>query len=174
MVVLTSLLDKGLSRAEAFKVPAPSMVPTFLVGDHVLADKWAYLSGEPERGDLVIFRYPRSRKTIYFLKRCVAIGGDVVEIRDRDLHVNGNKVEEPYAAFFMEGEVVEGMDNFGPFTVPDDKMFVLGDNRHNSNDSRFWGPAEISDVKAKVRIIYWSWDKNANKVRWDRIGTEFN
>ncbi len=80
---------------------------------------------------------------------------------------------EPYIALTYENDFLPGRDNFGPFTVPEGKIFTLGDNRDNSNNSRFWGPVEIADVKGKVQIIYWSWDKISRSVRWDRIGMKF-
>jgi len=160
------------SRIEAFKIPSPSMVPTFLIGDHIMVDKWAYGKARPHRGDLMVFRYPRSPE-IDFIKRCVAVEGDVVEIQDKVLYINGAVPAEPYAIFTGEGRFFYGRDDFGPYTVPDGKLFVLGDNRDNSSDSRYWGPVDADEVIGRVRVIYWSWDREKKKVRWDRIGMKF-
>jgi len=177
LIFLATLLSataqfKG-ARIEAFKIPSPSMTPTFIIGDHIMVDKWAYRKGSPHRGDLVVFRYPRDPE-IDFIKRGVAIGGDKVEIRDKVLYINGIMAVEPYAAFTGEGKFFYGRDDFGPYTVPDGKLFVLGDNRDNSSDSRYWGPVDVDDILGKVRLIYWSWDRENRAVRWERIGRKYD
>ena len=159
---------KQIARAQAFKIPSVNMIPTLLVGDMILVDKEAYTESTPDRGDLVVFRYPKNPK-ITFIKRCVAIAGDDIEIVDKKLLVNGAPAPE-YNAVFLDPSIAQDRDNFGPATVPDGEIFVLGDNRDNSNDSRFFGTVKERDVFAKVRVIYWSWDKKEGSVRWERFG----
>ena len=147
------------------------MVPTLQVGDHIIVDKWAFKDKSPERGDLVVFRFPKNRD-LDFIKRSVAIEGDLIEIRNKVLYINGDDVDEPYTVF-IDDNILPTRDNFGPFPVPEGQIFTLGDNRDNANDSRFWGPVDVDDVIGKARIIYWSWDKDIKAVRWDRIGRKF-
>lgn len=171
--ILSTIIETSTARIETFKIPSPSMVPTFLVGDHIIVDRWVYRKQSPARGDLIVFRFPKN-KDLDFIKRSVAVAGDLLEIRDKVLFIDGIRVEEPYAALFDTGSLINRRDNFGPYIVPADKVFTLGDNRDNSNDSRFWGPVDIEDVKGKVRVIYWSWDSNSRAVRWDRIGMQWD
>jgi len=166
---------------QAFKIPSPSMVPTLLIGDHILVNKFLYgfhipfsdgkmmAIREPKRGDVIVFKYPRDRR-LDFIKRCIAVGGETVEIRDKQVFVNGEPIDTPQAIFLDNGSTMNGRDNFGPVTVPEGKIFVMGDNRDNSNDSRFWGFVDLADVKGKAMVIYWSWDKVKHWPRWGRIG----
>ena len=166
---------------QAFKIPSPSMVPTLLVGDHILVNKFLFgfrvpfadgkiiAIREPERGDVIVFRYPRDRK-LDFIKRCVAVGGETVEVREKQVFINGEAVEFEQAVFLDEGSLLTGRDTFGPVTVPEGKVFVMGDNRDNSNDSRFWGYVDLKDVKGKAMVIYWSWNKAKKWPRFGRIG----
>jgi signal peptidase I len=167
---------------QAFKIPSPSMVPTLLVGDHILVNKFLFgfkvpfIDGkilsirEPERGDVIVFRYPLDRR-MDFIKRCIAVGGETVEIRDKKITVNGEPIQDPHAYFQNNsGRFVDGRDNFGPVTVPEGKIFVMGDNRDNSNDSRFWGFVDLADVRGKAIVIYWSWDGDRTWPRFGRIG----
>jgi len=166
---------------QAFKIPSPSMVPTLLVGDHILVNKFLFgfrvpfadgkiiAIREPERGDVIVFRYPRDRK-LDFIKRAVAVGGETVEVREKQVFINGEAVEFEQAVFLDEGSLLTGRDTFGPVTVPEGKVFVMGDNRDNSNDSRFWGFVDLKDVKGKAMVIYWSWNKAKRWPRFARIG----
>jgi signal peptidase I len=166
---------------QAFKIPSPSMVPTLLVGDHILVNKFLFgfrvpfadgkimAIREPERGDVIVFRYPRDRK-LDFIKRCVAVGGETVEVREKQVFINGEAVDFEQAVFLDEGSLLTGRDTFGPVTVPEGKVFVMGDNRDNSNDSRFWGYVDLKDVKGKAMVIYWSWNKAKRWPRFARIG----
>jgi len=166
---------------QAFKIPSPSMVPTLLVGDHILVNKFLFgfrapfadgkimAIREPERGDVIVFRYPRDRK-LDFIKRAVAVGGETVEIRDKQVFINGELTAFPQAVFLDEGSYLTKRDTFGPVTVPEGKVFVMGDNRDNSNDSRFWGFVDVAEVKGKAIVIYWSWDKSRTWPRFNRIG----
>jgi signal peptidase I len=166
---------------QAFKIPSPSMVPTLLVGDHILVNKFLFgfsvpfadgkimSMREPERGDVIVFRYPRDRK-LDFIKRCIAVGGETVEVREKQVFINGEPIETAQAVFLDAGSMLNGRDTFGPVTVPEGKVFVMGDNRDNSNDSRFWGFVDLADVKGKAIVIYWSWNKAKSWPRFARIG----
>lgn len=168
---------------QAFKIPSGSMIPTLLVGDHILVNKldygiripiWGHYLVQyqkPTRGDVIVFIFPEDRSKD-FIKRVIAVGGDVVEIRGKRVIVNGQPVEDPHAYF--EGDVNPGLglqirDNYGPKRVPENHVFVMGDNRDRSYDSRFWGFVDLQDIKGKAFLIYWSWDGIDRWVRWERI-----
>jgi len=186
----TALLLALLIRSfvvQAFKIPSGSMLPTLQVGDHILVNKFVYgvhvpLSGgrllplrTPQRGEVVVFVYPVDPSKD-FIKRVVAVGGDTVEVRDKKVWVNGAPVEDEHA-FFADGTKTrrDKRDNMPPETVPDGKLFVMGDNRDRSYDSRFWGFVDVGEVKGKAFIIYFSWDSSASSVvdwvRWSRFGS---
>lgn len=177
---------------QAFKIPSGSMLPTLQIGDHLLVSKFSYgvrlpvigtslISRQgPARGDVVVFRFPRDRSLDY-IKRVVAIGGDTIEVRDKQVFLNGKQVENPHAHFTSRdimSAAAGPRDNFGPVKVPDGKIFVMGDNRDNSYDSRFWGFVDLGDVLGKALIIYWSWDVDKSlfsidrytSIRWNRLG----
>jgi len=169
---------------QAFKIPSGSMLPTLQIGDHILVNKFLYglrlpypfekvivQWGQPRQEDVIVFIYPRDR-TKDFIKRVIAVEGDTVEIRHKQVYVNGTKLEIPQATFADEDREIPGLrDNFGPITVPPRKLFVMGDNRDRSHDSRFWGFADLDDVKGKAFLIYWSWDGEDRWVRWERLGS---
>ncbi len=157
----------------AYKIPAGSMEPTLLIGDHILVDRQKS-ARNPKRGDIIIFEFPEDPSKD-FVKRVAAIGGDIVEIKEKKLYINNKPIEESYTVH-KELNVIPAKqsprDNFGPVTVPAGSYFVMGDNRDRSYDSRFWGFVEKKKIKGTVRNIYWSWDRNNNSVRWNRIGTK--
>ena len=169
---------------QAFKIPSGSMKPTLLVGDHILVNKFIYgvrlpFSNstlipikEPTRGDIVVFKFPEDPKKD-FIKRVIAVAGDTVQIRNKKVYINGKPVDDPHGTHLdphsIPGEA-RPRDNFGPVTVPHDSLFVMGDNRDHSYDSRFWGFVNLSAVKGKAFILYWSWDKDNTGVRWGRLG----
>lgn len=148
------------------------MLNTILIGDHVLANKYIYRFKFPDRGDLIVFKYPKD-PTKYFIDRIIAIQGDIIEIRDKEVYINNDLINETYA-IHLDGRIlpnnISPRDNFGPVTVPDNSYFVMGDNRDNSFDSRFWGFVESKSIKGKAFVVYWSWDKEKEKQRLDRIG----
>jgi len=171
---------------ENFKIPSGSMEDNLLVGDHLVVNKFIYgrngdtlLHGllpyrAPERGDVVVFKYPTDPRRD-FIKRCVALPGDTVEIRSKRLYLNGQLQDEPKIVhkdrrvFSNSPHVPPSRrlrDNFGPFTVPEATIFCLGDNRDNSLDSRFWGPVPLSYVKGRAVIIYWSYEAQRNDWQW--------
>lgn len=157
---------------QAYKIPSGAMIPTLLIGDHILVDKFIYKKNEPQRGDIIIFPYPVNPSQA-FVKRLIGLEGDKIEIRDKQLYINDEKYEEDYIVNLdptILPASIAPRDNLGPIIVPEGKFFVMGDNRDNSYDSRFWKFVEKSTVQGKVKSIYWSWDKEVFKVRWDRVG----
>lgn len=189
--IIIALIAALIIRAyviQAFKIPSGSMIPTLLIGDHILVNKFLYgttipfsdkrvlVFKKPERGDIIVFKYPRDPKKA-FIKRVIATGGDKIESRDKVIYVNGDKMIEPYIKHTQESIFPQGIgsrDNFDPITVPENKFFVMGDNRDESHDSRFWGFVDLKDLKGKALIIYWSWNPDDsglfNKIRFSRIG----
>jgi signal peptidase I len=181
LAVLVALLVRS-SVVEAFWVPSGSMLPTIQIGDHLFVNKLAYGMHLPfvgreiaqwrplRRGDIVVFRSPVDQRTD-LIKRVIAVAGDVVEIRNKQLSINGEAVPDPFANFTdaRQKDAVP-RDNFGPVTVPPGKFFVMGDNRDQSYDSRYWGFADERDVKGQATFIYWSWNSQTHWVRWERFG----
>ena len=169
---------------QAFKIPSGSMKPTFQIGDHILVSKFIFgikipfigktliPIGEPKREDIVVFIYPEDRSKD-FIKRVIGIGGDTIEIRNKKIFLNGlpyNDSHGVYSDDFMIPGSVQPRDNFGPITVRPGAIFVMGDNRDQSYDSRFWGFVDLKDVMGKAFMIYWSWDRENHTVRWGRLG----
>ena len=168
---------------QAFKIPSESMKPTLLVGDHLLVNKFIYgiriplldkkilQFNKPRRGDVIVFIYPGDRSKDY-IKRVIGLPGDTVEIRDRQIYINNSLIEDPWGVYSSWSSPVP--QTYGPKVVPPDSLFVMGDNRDNSLDSRVWGFVPFDDVLGKAFIMYWSWDWDnpfiLNKVRWKRIG----
>jgi len=168
---------------QAFRIPSESMLDTLLVGDFLFVNKFLYgakvpfldvrLPGirDPKPGDIIVFKYPRDPKKDY-IKRCVAVEGQTVEIRDKILFVNDEKQVEPYVIHSDDKVLpkeISARDNFGPTVVPKGHIFMMGDNRDNSHDSRFWGPLALNLIKGKAMILYWSWDAEKNRPRFNRI-----
>ncbi|MCK5230150.1 MAG: signal peptidase I [Desulfobulbaceae bacterium] len=169
---------------QAFKIPSGSMIPTLLIGDHILVSKFVYgiknpitrktliSISEPERNDVIVFKYPVNPNQD-FIKRVIGVAGDRIEIRDKHVYVNG-KFFEVENAIHLDSKIISGdlqpRDNLGPITVPENSLFVMGDNRDNSHDSRFWKFVDLDAVKGKAFIMYWSWNRENFSVRWNRIG----
>ena len=170
---------------QAYKIPSGSMKPTLLIGDHILVSKSSYgiklpfirstiiPIGEPKRGDIVVFIYPEDRSKD-FIKRLIGVPGDTVEVRNKKILLNGLPFDDVHGvhsdSIIIPGSV-QPRDNFGPVKVPEGSLFVMGDNRDESYDSRFWGFVNKKDVLGKALIIYWSWNQQEYGVRWSRIGT---
>jgi signal peptidase I len=217
---------------QAFKIPSGSMIPTLLIGDHLLVNKLVYRFRTPERGEVAVFKFPQDRKTD-FIKRVVAIPGDDVELTDGKLMINRAPVADAHASYGQAR--LTGLErNMKPFHVPrkgetvrlegpnvklyqllvyneinesgrapdieiydtqvgpdgkiadgrlrldgkpletwkvgGDYLFMMGDNRDNSFDSRFWGPVRRDDIVGKAMIIYWSFGNKIWQIRWDRLG----
>jgi signal peptidase I len=202
-----------VTAVEAYRIPTGSMENTLLVGDFLLVDKFSYgirtpdwigipytslgfrvpytrLPGpaEPKQGDVIVFRYPLDQRVNY-IKRCVAVGGQTVEIRDKVVYVDGEVVPLPPLGKYTDPYILPphinmrhivprgagNKDNYGPVTVPEGHLFMMGDNRDNSADSRYWGFLDKRLVLGKAALIYFSWDRHAplhrfwNKVRWSRL-----
>jgi signal peptidase I len=170
---------------QAFKIPSGSMIPTLQIGDHILVNKLAYGIrvplwghylldfGKVHRGDVIVFIFPEDRSKD-FIKRVVGVAGDTVEIRGKKIYINGQQVEDPHAHF--EGDDPQNIlpasrDDYGPTKVPENHLFVMGDNRDRSYDSRFWGFVNLDDVRGKAFLIYWSWDGADRWVRWERLAS---
>ncbi len=171
---------------QAFKIPSGSMLETLQIGDQILVNKFIYgvkipfTNGktlisvkDPEKGDIVVFKYPEDPSKD-FIKRVVAVGGDTLEIREKLLYVNDKLVaREPYA-IHRDNRIIPAnfstRDYLKKITIPDKKLFVMGDNRDNSHDSRFWGFVDLTEVKGEAFMIYWSWNKESFGVRWKRLG----
>ena len=191
--VLTALVLALIIRAfviQAFTIPSGSMIPTLLVGDYILVNKFLLGSPvdipftninlfrmpglrRPHKGDVIVFKFPVDPSKD-FIKRVVAVEGDKIEARDKVIYVNGLPANEPFMRH-TDNLVLPNRDNFGPIEIPKDKFFCMGDNRDNSRDSREWGFVDIKDVKGKALIIYFSKDTSQpllrlDKVRFERIG----
>jgi len=169
---------------QAFKIPSGSMLPTLQIGDHILVNKFIYgihlpfvgtrvlPISNPQRGDIVVFVYPVDPSKD-FIKRVVGLPGDRVKIRAKRVYINGEPWDDAHAYFAdgaATGRADSPRDNYGPVTVPDGHLFVMGDNRDRSYDSRFWGFVDLNEVRGKAFLIYWSWDGKDHWVRWDRLG----
>ncbi len=155
---------------QAFKIPTGSMEPTLLVGDYILVTKFSYgikffnstiiEMGEPKLGEIIVFRYPPDTSKDY-IKRVVGVPGDTVVVKNKTVYINGRPIDEPYAVHLQSYVMPPGTsprDNFGPKTVPKGRLFVMGDNRDNSHDSRFWGFVPLDLLRGKAFVIYWSWE----------------
>jgi len=168
---------------QAFRIPSASMEDTLLVGDFLFVNKFEYgpkipftdirLPGlhDPRRGDVIVFQFPQDPSKD-FIKRCVATEGQTIEIRSKQVMVDGKPLNEPYAIHTDPNVRPAGYDyrdNFGPLTLGEHQLFMMGDNRDNSNDSRYWGPLPMKLVKGRALFLYWSWDGDRNWPRWGRI-----
>jgi signal peptidase I len=173
---------------QAYKIPSGSMIPTLLVGDYLLVNKLAYgiknpftgkfiyLRRLPKRKEIVVFAYPLNKK-LDFIKRVIGLPGDVIQIVNKKVYVNGKLLKEPYVQHTdsrVFPKEISPRDNFGPVKVPPGEIFVLGDNRDQSYDSRFWGFVPIQNLKGKAWIIYFSWDSQRHKIRFKRLGKIIN
>jgi signal peptidase I len=169
---------------QAFKIPSGSMLETLQIGDHILVNKLRYgiripIVGkrilkftDPRRGDVIVFVYPVDPSKD-FIKRVIGEPGDTIEVKHKHVLVNGEQIADPWGQFVEgpgENSRLTPRDNYGPVTVPPDHVFVMGDNRDRSYDSRFWGFVPLDDVRGKAFVIYWSWDGDDRWVRWERIG----
>lgn len=156
---------------QSYKMPSGSMTPAVKMGDYFFVKKRLLVS-KIDRGDILVFPYPKDPSKT-FIKRAVGLGGESVEIKDKQVYINNNPLDEPYA-IFVDKEILpshyQPRDNFGPVTIPEGALFVMGDNRDESNDSRFFGFVQASEVTGKAYSIYWSWDQQRIGVRWGRIG----
>ncbi len=191
--------------AEPFRIPSGSMLPTLQVGDFILVNKFAYGIrlplfgvkvvdiGEPRRGDVVVFRYPKD-PSVDYIKRIVGLPGDTIRYENKTVYINGKPAEQRSLGIYTamgEGLRVSGaslrMERLGEiehriliqtsrrfaegeFVVPEGHYFVMGDNRDNSNDSRFWGTVPEENLVGKAFMIWMNWDSTIGGVDWERIG----
>jgi len=169
---------------QSFKIPSGSMEDTLVIGDCLLVNKFIYgirvpftdlrLPGfrDPKRGDVIVFKYPEDRSKD-FIKRLIGVPGDEIQVRDKRVYVNGNLYANPHEVHKDPQTLPRELnkrDNLGPVRVPANSFFVMGDNRDNSYDSRFWGFVPQADVVGRAFIKYWSWDQSRWLPRWQRIG----
>jgi signal peptidase I len=195
---------------QAYKIPSGSMEPTLLIGDHILVNKIIYGLRMPDsifglevpglplgkylfhlepvhRGDVVVFVFPVPPRDKDFIKRVVGVAGDTIAVKNGVVWLNGSPMPDPHGHFEVapqDRSPVSPRDNFGPVTVPPGKLFMMGDNRDRSYDSRFWGFVDLNDVEGRATIIYLPWNEEKadsastlsviflwfEYVRWDRLG----
>ena len=176
---------------QAFKIPTGSMENNLLIGDHLLVNKFVFgptATGleravlpmhDIRRGEIIVFKYPDEPERD-FIKRVIGLPGDMIELKSKKVYVNGQALDEPYVHFLTPAAVgsevtsADVRENYGPVTVPPDQYFVMGDNRDNSQDSRYWGYLPRHYVKGKALMIYWSYEgadlgSIFTKVRWERL-----
>jgi signal peptidase I len=175
---------------QTFYIPSGSMEDTLLIGDHLFVNRFIYgaTPTRPERtllpfravrrGDIVVFRSPEN-PTLDLVKRCVAVGGDTVQVVDQQLYINGKAVNDSSYALhknanegfgFLADPRMRLRDNYGPYVVPAGHYFCMGDNRDNSYDSRFWGPLPAHLVKGRALFIYWSYGGKTSTGQWEGFG----
>jgi signal peptidase I len=154
--------------AQATVVPSDSMTPTILVGDHFFLDKVAFPANYPHilqsylptrtihRGDIVAFWSPENPE-MRLVKRVIGLPGETIEIRNREVYINGRKLDEPYVVH-TDARRIDQRDMMSPTMIPPDHFFMMGDNRDNSYDSRFWGFAPRESFIGKPLFVYWSYD----------------
>jgi signal peptidase I len=170
---------------QAFTIPSGSMMDTLLVGDYILVNKFLYgaevpftdlqLPGlrAPARGDIIVFKYPQDEKRD-FIKRIIGTPGDTVQVKGGQVLVNGTALDEPYVKAaasrpHLGGAYCGYAYGCEPLVVPPNSYFVMGDNRDNSQDSRYWGFVKRDKIKGKAFLIYWSWDGDRHWLRWWRL-----
>ena len=184
IAVLLALFIRQFA-VQAFTIPSGSMMDTLLIGDYILVNKFLFgaeiplsdthLPGlrEPQRGDIVVFKYPND-ETRDFIKRIIAIDGDTIQVRENRVVLNGQPIEEPYVrpGSFTGPPAGQCSYAYGcePLKVPADSYFVMGDNRDNSQDSRYWGFVRREKIRGKAFVIYWSWNGEGHWLRWRRLG----
>ena len=176
---------------QAFKIPTGSMEPTLLVGDHLLVSKFSYgthlpneipftsiqlfpdyhvMSSVPKRQDIIVFRYPKDPSKDY-IKRVIGLPGETIQVIQQRVYINDQLLKEPYAHHSQLPSLNSGnRDNMAPLRIPEGYVFVMGDNRENSSDSRMWGVLDLKHLRGKAQWIYWSWDSDHSGLRTERLG----
>jgi signal peptidase I len=177
---------------QAFKIPTGSMEPTLLVGDHLLVSKYNYsfhipneipftsiqlfpdyhfFTSVPERGNIVVFKFPQDESKDY-IKRVVGLPGETIQIIRQNVYINDQLLKEPYAHHSQPPSITapNNRDFMPPLRIPEGHIFVMGDNRENSSDSRVWGVLDLSKLRGKAQWIYWSWDSVDTGLRTERLG----
>jgi len=175
---------------QAFKIPTGSMEENLLIGDHLLVNKFIFAPTATaierallpvksiNRGDVIVFKYPEEPDSD-FIKRVIGLPGESVEVREKKVYVNGTALDEPYAHYllpvstaseFHEVTSFDVRERYGPVTVPANEYFVMGDNRDNSQDSRYWGFLPRDYVKGKALVIYWSYEAEREDYQEEGAG----
>jgi signal peptidase I len=174
---------------QAFKIPSGSMLETLQIGDHILVNKFIYTFREPKRGDIIVFKYPKDPDRD-FIKRVIGLPGEILEIKHQQIYINNKPLNEDYVVHTdLENNNISPRDNMKAFEIPLDCVFVMGDNRDSSMDSRYWGPLNLDMILGRAFMIYWSiepYEVNQNdplllnmfhyisgipgRVRWSRAG----
>ncbi len=138
-------------------VPSGSMIPTLQLNDHVVVTKFSYQLNEPERGDIIVFKYPPNEeqglKEVFYVKRLIGLPGEKLEIKDNTVYINDKPIKETYLNTGTD------MPDYGPITIPEESYFAMGDNRNHSSDSRIWGYVPKHDLVGKAQIIYWPFNR---------------
>ena len=177
---------------QAFKIPTASMEENLLIGDHLLVNKFVFGPtvtrlertllpvADIDRGDVIVFKYPEEPDRD-FIKRVIALPGETVEVREKKVYVNGAALDEPYAHYllpvstpseFHEVTSFDVRERYGPVTVPADHYFVMGDNRDNSQDSRYWGFLPRDYVKGRALMVYWSYEADRGEYEQNGLGDQ--
>ena len=160
---------------QAFKIPSGSMEQNLLIGDHLLVNKFVHAPtvselertllpiGDVQRGDVLVFKYPED-PTRDFIKRTIGLPGETIELRQSRVFIDGQPIEEPYLDLMRPGGKVAAdiRGEFGPRIVPEGHLFMMGDNRGDSQDSRYWGPLPIEYVKGRAFVLYWSYESESD------------
>ena len=173
---------------QAFKIPTGSMENNLLIGDHLLVNKFVFGPtasrlerallpvGTVQHRDVIVFKYPEEPDRD-FIKRVIGLPGETVELRNKKVYINGKPIDEPYVHFLSPpssaGQEVTSADvreNYAPVTVPPDHYFVMGDNRDNSQDSRYWGFLPRENIKGKSLVIYWSYQAEREDYQDESAG----
>jgi signal peptidase I len=180
-IVVTAVVLALIVRAliiQSYHIPSESMEDTLLKGDFLFANKFLYGAKvpfadwrfpkirDPKEGDIVIFKFPGDGKTDY-IKRCIAVEGQTVEIRGKRVFVDGKELQEDYVKYIGGDKPRRNLERF---VVPKGHIFVMGDNRDNSYDSRFWGALNKKYIRGKAMFLYFSVDYNKHWIRFKRIG----
>ena len=155
----------------AYRVSSASMEDALFEGDYLFVNKLAYSFGQgPQAGDIVVFKYPNNPSKD-FIKRIVALPGQTVQLADKVVYVDEEVAAIPATSKNTDGRIMPGdlsfRDNFGPYVVPIDECFVLGDNRDDSRDSRFWGSVPLENIRGKAVFVYWSWQPDPGSPGWE-------
>jgi signal peptidase I len=154
-ILLSVVLFLGINSVSSrIRVESISMQPTLYAGNYVLVNKLSYRWGNPSRGDVIVFRYPPDPTQVPYIKRIIGLPGDHIRIAEGKVYINDQQLDEPY----IKVSTLQG----GEWTVPADSLFVMGDNRNNSSDSRSWGMVPIENVIGKALVIYWPPDRWAS------------
>lgn len=171
-VISLALQETIRFEARAFRIPSGSMRPTLEVGDFMFAQMATYRISAPRRGDVVVYAFPQD-PTKDMVHRVVGLPNEVIEVRDRQVFIDGLPLDELHVVH-SDPEVWSAergpRDQLAPWRIPQGEVFVMGDDRDNSNDGRFWGTLPIRMIRGRARVLYWSWDGARSRPRWERIG----